>query len=183
PHSDVTGDCSVTGGFIYRGTKYKSWYGKYFFSDYCSGIIKTLTLSAKKLIEQDVFNGDDYAYTSFGEDAKRELYISNINTGVIYHIVPAASMNATEQKSISVLQVTPNPSHGNFSIGFKAEKIQATNIVVQNMLGEVFYKQTINSVVGKNSININLHVASSVYYIVVISASGEVLSKQIKIEL
>ncbi|MEP6465708.1 MAG: PQQ-dependent sugar dehydrogenase [Parafilimonas sp.] len=181
PHSDVTGDCSVTGGFIYRGTKYKSWYGKYFFGDYCSGIIKTLTLSTKQLTEQDVYNGDDYAYTSFGEDAKGELYITNINTGVINHIVPAGSLNTIEQKNISVLQVDPNPSHGKISISFKAEKIQAINIVVQNMLGEVFYKQTINTINGKNTININLHVPSSVYYIVVTNAA-EVLSKQIKIE-
>ncbi|MBV9960804.1 MAG: PQQ-dependent sugar dehydrogenase [Parafilimonas sp.] len=182
PHSDVTGECSVTGGFVYRGTKYKAWYGKYFFSDYCAGIIKMLTITGKKTTEQDVFNGDDYAYTSFGEDYKHELYLTNINTGVIYQIVPAGSKQIADEKSIINLEISPNPSHGNLVASFVNEKIQTVTITVQNALGQIFYKQSLNSNAGKNALNVNLHVPPAVYYIIFTSADGGALSKQIKIE-
>jgi len=44
-HSAATGDCSIIGGFVYRGKKYDSFKGKYFFTDYCSGIIRTLVIN------------------------------------------------------------------------------------------------------------------------------------------
>jgi glucose/arabinose dehydrogenase len=182
PHSDATGECSVTGGFVYRGTKYKAWYGKYFFLDYCVGIIKTLTINAKKITEQDVYNGDDYAYTSFGENNMHELYLTNMNTGVIYHIVPAGTKEAISNKTISALQVAPNPSHGSMTISFIDEKIQPVTIKVQDMTMQVFYKQSINTNAGNNKIDIDLHVPSSIYSVIITDANRNIFSKQIRIQ-
>jgi glucose/arabinose dehydrogenase len=181
-HSDSTGDCSVTGGFIYRGNKYQSWYGKYFFADYCSGIIKKLTLNVQPVVEEDVYNGDDYSYTSFGEDHNHELYITNINTGIIYHLEPAASQQSIENKSISSLQVMPNPSHGSIMITCMADKVQPVTIVVQNLPGQIFYQQKQITVAGKNTWHINLPVVAGMYYVVVTAAGGDILYKQIKME-
>jgi len=182
PHSDTTGECSVTGGFVYRGIKYKTWFGNYFFSDYCAGIIKTLTINNKKITEQDMFNGDDYAYTSFGEDYKHELYLTNINTGVIYQIAPADSKPVLSNETLSALDVSPNPSHEYIVVSFMSEKIQTATISVQNITGQIFYKQSIRNNAGKNELHINLRIPPSVYYIIITNADGNTLSKQIRIE-
>ena len=44
PVTDYTheGNCSVTGGYVYRGGQIPAWNGLYFYGDYCSGKIWTL---------------------------------------------------------------------------------------------------------------------------------------------
>ena len=42
-HLSTTGDCAIIGGYVYRGKKYPDLFGKYFCTDYCSGIIRMLT--------------------------------------------------------------------------------------------------------------------------------------------
>ncbi|MFM7218001.1 MAG: PQQ-dependent sugar dehydrogenase, partial [Bacteroidota bacterium] len=39
------GNCSITGGYIYRGGKFADMYGKYFFTDYCVNSMRTLEKS------------------------------------------------------------------------------------------------------------------------------------------
>ena len=39
----VNDDCSITGGFVYRGTRYPALVGRYFMTDYCSGNLRSLT--------------------------------------------------------------------------------------------------------------------------------------------
>src|SRR5690606_27923438 len=41
PHSD--GSCSIIGGFVYRGSDIPSLYGKYIYSDFCSGVVHALS--------------------------------------------------------------------------------------------------------------------------------------------
>ena len=40
---DDQGECSITGGYVYRGTKFPELYGKYIYGDYCSGSIWVLS--------------------------------------------------------------------------------------------------------------------------------------------
>ena len=42
-------DCSVTGGYVYRGAEYANLFGKYFFTDYCEPTIRSLTSRAPRL--------------------------------------------------------------------------------------------------------------------------------------
>src|SRR4029079_411400 len=91
-HSAATGDCSIIGGFVYRGKKYDSFKGKYFFTDYCSGIIRTLVINNPYATEKDVYQGDKYSYTCFGVDNNNEMYLANAGNGNIYHIVPASGL-------------------------------------------------------------------------------------------
>jgi len=84
-------DCSVTGGFVYRGGKEGSMFGKYFFADYCSGKIwKTQPNGSgwtTNLVPQtnSLFT---FKFTAWGEDSYGELYLAGDGTaGVIYKIV------------------------------------------------------------------------------------------------
>ena len=40
------GDCSITGGYVYRGNQYFSLWGKFIYGDYCTGRIWSLDYSA-----------------------------------------------------------------------------------------------------------------------------------------
>ena len=81
-------NCAITGGFIYRGSKYPALYGKYFFTDFCSGVIRSLTFNSNAApTETDELKSKIYyALTSFGEDFQHELYAVSSAGGTIYRI-------------------------------------------------------------------------------------------------
>lgn len=184
PHSDVTGDCSITGGFVYRGGKYPSLYGKYFFADYCSGIIRSLFMDAKTLIEQDVLDTDNSAYTSFGEDHKHELYVTDFSTGSIYQLTagPVVQQNIPATDYAKRLTVLPNPSKGNIIIRYNAEKAQQIIIRIQNITGQLFYSAIKPVSSGNNSWNINLQIPKGSYYLSLKDEAGNTVNKQLIIE-
>ncbi|HMT29359.1 MAG TPA: PQQ-dependent sugar dehydrogenase [Bacteroidia bacterium] len=113
PHSGPNSGCSATGGYVYRGTQYKSLFGKYIFSDYCSGHIWSL---------DENFNLYDYgAYgfgiASFGEDRYGELYVANVSDGNVYKIAtnecqPSAYITNPDISYICNNQVTLNSLTG-----------------------------------------------------------------------
>ncbi len=69
--------CSVTGGYRYRGSKYPDLYGKYLFTDYCSGRWWTLTQNANGSFTGAIIADlSDNSYTTLGEDSNGELYVA-----------------------------------------------------------------------------------------------------------
>ena len=70
--------CSITGGFVYRGRAMPELAGTYFFSDYCTGWIRSFRVSAGRAIERKQWQGVKAGnVTSFGVDAAGELYVLN----------------------------------------------------------------------------------------------------------
>jgi hypothetical protein len=98
-YQHAAGRCSVTGGYVYRGSKFQELYGKYFFADYCTAEIQYLESNGSGGYN-NVNLGDfnlDYL-SSFGKDSSGELYFSGVNNGVIYKIIssdctPVATIN------------------------------------------------------------------------------------------
>jgi len=83
--------CSITGGYVYRGSALPSIQGHYFYGDYCEGWVKSFRLNGGSAAGQT-----DWAtlrpggqITSFGEDARGELYVM-ISSGKLFRIVAAA---------------------------------------------------------------------------------------------
>ncbi len=67
--------CSITGGHVYRGG-IEDLRGVYFYSDYCSGWLRSFRFAggqATEHVQWDVPNVGDV--TSFGEDGAGELYV------------------------------------------------------------------------------------------------------------
>ena len=86
--------CSATGGFVYRGTQMPALAGTYFYSDYCSGWLRSFRLVNGIATEpRDWPVGDLGSVLSFGEDSARELYVLSAN-GRVYRLVPATSARA-----------------------------------------------------------------------------------------
>ena len=82
PHSQ---GCSVTGGFVYRGSARPDLVGRYVYGDYCSGTIWSLKLVKGKAtgLHKEPFT--IAGLSSFGEDARGGLYAVSLK-GVLYKL-------------------------------------------------------------------------------------------------
>ena len=85
-YAQSEGGCSVISGYVYRGGALPSLTGNYFFGDYCTGIIWSLTPNAQGAWDRAVFTDTDYTLSSFGEDVNGELYVVDHIGGTIYRL-------------------------------------------------------------------------------------------------
>ena len=79
--------CSVTGGYVYRGKSVPAAVGRYFYGDYCSGTVWSLTVVGGKprgLRKEPALNVA--GLSSFGEDAAGELYLASVDSGAVYRL-------------------------------------------------------------------------------------------------
>ncbi|MGH3033714.1 MAG: PQQ-dependent sugar dehydrogenase [Gaiellaceae bacterium] len=76
--------CSVTGGFVYRGEKVERARSRYFFGDYCSGIVWSLSASDSRAKAKRL-RFEVPSLSSFGEDLAGELYLVSLE-GAIYRL-------------------------------------------------------------------------------------------------
>lgn len=89
---------TVIGGYVYRGSQIPSLQGKYVFGDYVAGKIFTVDYDGTSAsnfqdITSQLFPTRQGGFnlsnpSSFGEDARGELYITDIGNGSLYKIVP-----------------------------------------------------------------------------------------------
>jgi glucose/arabinose dehydrogenase len=83
-HGD--GVCSVIGGYVYRGHRVPQIAGNYFYSDYCTGWIKSFRYDNGRAVDQKSWNVPHLGnVVSFGEDSSGELYIVGEN-GTIWRV-------------------------------------------------------------------------------------------------
>jgi glucose/arabinose dehydrogenase len=78
-------ECSVTGGYVYRGTRQPAMLGTYLFADYCSGRIWTLPSSGGLVPRRLAETG--LQISSFGEDEDGEVYLLDIAGGGVYRVL------------------------------------------------------------------------------------------------
>jgi glucose/arabinose dehydrogenase len=81
-----TGNCAVTGGYIYRGTRYPSLWGVYFYADYCSGKLWALAQQTPGTWTGGLVVDTSYFVSSFGEDEAGELYLTDYAGGRVVRI-------------------------------------------------------------------------------------------------
>jgi len=79
-------DCSVTGGYVYRGSVSSPFYGRYFFADFCSDRIWTLHKVDGNWIKEDFGKFTGNSFSTFGEDVNGNLYVAGLSSGKIYRI-------------------------------------------------------------------------------------------------
>lgn len=83
-HAD--GNCSITGGRVYRGGAEPALTGRYFFSDFCNTAIRAITFAnGQPVVENAIPAGAISQPVTFGEDIFGELYVASL-TGTIHRI-------------------------------------------------------------------------------------------------
>jgi glucose/arabinose dehydrogenase len=77
--------CSVIGGFVYRGAAAPALRGQYFYSDFCSGFVRSVAADASAPNPTTWATPPLGRVLSFGRDAAGELYVLTA-AGVVWRI-------------------------------------------------------------------------------------------------
>jgi glucose/arabinose dehydrogenase len=72
--------CSITGGYVYRGSAIPGIHGHYFYSDYCAGFLKSFRYENGVAVDQKDWGLTSSSVTSFGADFGGELYMMSGNS-------------------------------------------------------------------------------------------------------
>ena len=87
-YGHTAGACSITGGYVYRGTRVPALSGQYLYSDYCSHFVRSYTRSNGQGRDWTAQLDPGASVSSFGQDARGELYIVTLG-GALFRIVTA----------------------------------------------------------------------------------------------
>ena len=149
------GKCSITGGYVYRGTASPSLQGKYFFADYCSTQIGTLDTN-NVITWTTPFNGNNFS--TFGEDNQKELYVAAVNNGTVYKIT--TSTLGVQENTLNGIKIYPNPADERVFV----EGLQTANAKIELISTEG--RKAIDSVKldSENSFDVT-GITPGVYYI------------------
>jgi len=82
------GNCSITGGYRYKGSQNPKLYNLYIYGDFCSGRIWGALKDETGIWSSTELLDTEYRISSFGEDENGEIYFAHraSNTGAIYLI-------------------------------------------------------------------------------------------------
>lgn len=88
------GNCSITGGYVYRGAAIPSLQGTYFYADFCSNKIWSLEydgMNVQNFVDRTLelrpqTGGSITGISTFGEDGDGEMYIATLS-GRLYRII------------------------------------------------------------------------------------------------
>lgn len=111
-------DCSVTGGYVYRGARFPAMSGFYFFADLCSGKVRALRRE----------NGEWRSFllnvrvqaSTFGEDEDGDLYVAEYPGGVIYQVaggIPALTGESVVNAASGVQGLAPGSIGTIYGVG------------------------------------------------------------------
>ncbi|GGC16700.1 PQQ-dependent sugar dehydrogenase [Pseudoduganella buxea] len=85
--SNGTNGCSITGGFVYRGSALPELAGRYLYSDYCKGFLKSFLYADGRVSDERDWNIANVGNVqSFGQDGQGELYLLSAS-GSVFRIV------------------------------------------------------------------------------------------------
>lgn len=101
--------CSVTGGFVYRGSEIPDLVGAYIFGDFCSGQVWALSEDSGVWASEELLN-TSYSISTFGEDPQGELYLADL-AGAIYRIKSTITTGTRTILPFNQLNVSPNPTN------------------------------------------------------------------------
>jgi glucose/arabinose dehydrogenase len=83
--------CSVTGGFVYRGSAVPVMQGRYVYGDYCSGRMWTMSRDRDGRWQSELLLNTGHQIATFGEDSAGEIYWTDLGSGNIYRLVAVPS--------------------------------------------------------------------------------------------
>jgi glucose/arabinose dehydrogenase len=105
-YSHASGNCSITGGYVYRGTAIPELIGTYLYADYCTGRIWGAAPDGSGGWKTNEFLDTALNISTFGEDEAGELYVSHHSStaaGAIYRIVAGPRITGVQMSGPNAL--------------------------------------------------------------------------------
>jgi glucose/arabinose dehydrogenase len=139
-YSHSGGRCSITGGYVYRGSAYPNLQGLYFFADVCTqemGYLENVGGTWNSTFE--TFSGN---WVAFGEDIDGELYASTLN-GNIFKLRDA--LLSVDEYGLEGVSIYPNPAKDELIIDFSSA---STSLSAQILIYDIQGKKV--SAINKN---------------------------------
>lgn len=119
-------ECSITGGYVYRGATVPELTGKYIYGDYCSRKIWALEYDGINPPTNEFLLTAPGLITSFGIDENDEIYITSSN-GNIYRFTP----------TVDCMDINLNSGWNLVSVPFLNDDMSTSNIFA-NSGSEIF---------------------------------------------
>ena len=92
-YSHSADDCSIIGGYVYRGDSFSALRGLYFFGDFCTGNVWSFDPATLGVVDRTAqlgaAAGVDFTLVGFGEDGLGRLLLVQRIAGTVYRITPA----------------------------------------------------------------------------------------------
>ncbi|HXG95172.1 MAG TPA: PQQ-dependent sugar dehydrogenase [Blastocatellia bacterium] len=98
-YDHANGRCSITGGYVYRGTKSSLPLGSYIYADFCTGEIFLLNDGATSLLLDTNLN-----ISSFGEDEGGEIYVVGLG-GTVHRVINPEAQPPAPAPSFAITSV------------------------------------------------------------------------------
>lgn len=191
PHTDDGCSGSIIGGHVYRGKLFPNMRGKYFYTDYCTGVFRTVYQDHGVWVNRYLATFDPFKYTSFGENRFGELFLADTQEGKIYLVgdasasLPDFSLNEdaeAQEQEIDRLTLYPNPGKGKFTTKIDAPKAEAYQIKVLDQLGQVVFSKTRIAQKGLNEWEFSSDEFKKGLWIIQMKSSKGTISKRFLIE-
>lgn len=129
-------DCSVTGGYVFRGDVSSAYYGYYFFTDYCSDRIWTLHKVEDNWVKEDFGQYSGNNFSTFGEDASGQLYVAGRGSGKIFRVI-GSTTGIDNTDVLSGVKIIHAPFSGKIKIETGVTSPREVRFVLTDMKGSV----------------------------------------------
>ena len=171
-NNDGNFKCSITGGYVYRGTQ-PSLVGKYFFADYCSTEIGILSNEGGTWSYNFSAPFPGGNWVTFGEDSSGELYIADRFNGNLYKIVED-NLGVDEFEN-QFINMYPNPSNDVIYFEFENQELSSLSIRLYSIQGKLI--KEINNIESEIFEFSTQNIQNGFYLVEIINATGD---KQLK---
>lgn len=134
-------DCSVTGGYVYRGDVSSPYYGYYFFTDYCSDWIRTLHKEGENWVMEDFgrFTGNNFS--AFGEDYRGNLYITGLQSGKLFKVLEQTTQTG-KHEVLHDIKIKQDPFSSKIRIETNYISLKLMHLTLYDAKGSVLFNQT-----------------------------------------
>ena len=168
-----SGNCSVTGGYVYRGSVYTDISGLYFFADYCSGMIGTIDENGD-FTDHGTFTGN---WVSFGQDVNQELYVINVG-GDIYKLKGGITAGTEDFSLKNTLLMLPNPASE--TVSFSSKNNQLENILFFDIQGRLVLSE--ENISDKTKVISISNLTKGIYFAKIASENGQSVIKKLIVQ-
>lgn len=174
PQNSANG-CSITGGFVYRGTKSPSLEGKYIYGDYCVGQIWALSKSTtNSWTSAPILKTGRSELSTFGEDREGEIYYANLNQGTIF-LISSTSTSTEDMISSQDWNISPNPVSSVLNINLISQSRGNIELSIMDLTGKVLIKKNYTTT---KTLSIDISSLTKGIYIVAFKQGTSIATKR-----